>query len=207
VRSVLLAISLAAAFALIGCGGGVASVAERNRTFYDWDTSSRELLQSFEEPFPPLDLAPHYRGVTTLHGNVQISRPVDWVLRRAGDEAGRRYVEYMSPREYLFSIFEWPDRPDALWRDVLRTYEEADKRAHAEIVFGRIPIATWNGQGREYVVKHRVPAPKEPYVNTSREFFVRNENRIVLVQIVHQGDSLAPESDELLRVVETLRLR
>lgn len=198
---------LAAAVASGGCGGGVASIAERNRTFYEWDTSSREILRSFEAPFPALDLAPAYRGIAVLGGAVRISRPTDWVLRRAGDDAGRRYVEYLSPKEYLFSIFEWPDRPDVLWRDVLTAYEEADKRAHAEIVFGRIPVATWNGQGRAYLVRRRVPAAKEPYVNTSREFFVRNENRIVLVQIVFQGDSLAPESDELLRVVQTMRLR
>jgi hypothetical protein len=185
----------------------VESVAQKNRTFYAWDTSTQEILRTYDAPFPPLDSAPAYRGVAVLHGNVRLSRPVDWVLRKAGDDPGARYVEYLSPKEYIFAVYEWPDRPDALWRDLLAQYESADQAEHAEILFGRVPVAAWNAQGRAYVVRRRVPGQGGPYENTSREILLRNENRVVLVQIVHQGASLAPESDELLRVVETLRLR
>lgn len=203
----LRAAALTAALASAACGGGVESVAEKNRTFYAWDTSSHEILQSFEEPFPPLDVAPSFHGVRVLHGNVRLSRPVDWVLRRAGGDPGTRYVEYVSPKEYLFAIYEWPDRPDALWRDVLMQYENADAAEHAEIVFGRVPIATWNAQGRAYVVRRRVPGQGGPYENTCRELVLRGSNRVVLVQIVHQGASLAPEGDELMHVIETMQLR
>jgi hypothetical protein len=56
------------------------------------------------------------------------------------------------------------------------------------------------------VVRRRVPASKQPYVNTSLELLARSQRRIVLVQIVHQGDSVAELTGELLRVVDTLML-
>ena len=67
-------------------------------------------------------------------------------------------------------------------------------------------MATFNAQARAYVVRRRVPAAKQPYVNTSLELLARNDRRIVLVQIVHQGEAIAELTGELLRVVDTLRL-
>jgi hypothetical protein len=78
--------------------------------------------------------------------------------------------------------------------------------AQFKLVERRVPMATWNGQARAYVVRRKVPAAKLPYENTSLELLVRADNRVVLVQIVHQGESLALESDELMRVVQTLEL-
>jgi hypothetical protein len=137
---------------------------------------------------------------------VHVSRPVEWTLRKASNEPGRRFVQYVSPKEYVFAVYEWPDLPDAPWREVIGRYEDAVKAAHAELVEERVPMAIWNGQARAYVVRRRVPASKQPFVNTSLELLARGDKRIVLVQIVHQAESLGELSDELLRVVETLTL-
>jgi hypothetical protein len=189
----------------------VASVAEQNRTFYAYDTASPDLIELFEQPFPPLDHAqegksPEYRGVSILASHVHVSKPTDWILRSAGNEPGKRFVQYLSPKEYLFAVYEWPDHGDAPWREVLGRYEEAVKASKAEIVEWRIPMATYNTQVRAYRVRRKVPAAKAPLVNMSFELLARSERRIVLVQVVHQGDDVVPLADDLLRVVETLRV-
>ncbi len=196
---------------VLGCGGGVQDIAEKNRVFYAYDTASTELQDDFEKLYPPLHKKGQareldYLGVTVLNGRVHLSRPTDWILRAATNQPGQRFISYVSPRQSVFALYEWPDRPDAPWREVLARYEDALKASHAEILESRIPVATWNGQGRAYVIRRKVPAAKVPYVNTSMEFLLRADNRVVLVQIVHQGESMAPESDEFMRVVQTLEL-
>ena len=193
------------------CGGGISSGAEKNKTFFAYDSASKDLVELFERPYPPLDLRGEppmleYRGVSVLNGRVHVSRPTEWVLRKASNEPGRRYVQYVSPKEYVFSGYEWPDLADAPWREVIARYEDAAKASRAELVEQRIPMATFNAQARAYVVRRRVPAAKQPYVNTSLELLARNDRRIVLVQIVHQGAAVAELTGELLRVVDTLRL-
>jgi hypothetical protein len=202
---------LALASLALGCGGGISEVAEQNRTFYAYDSASADLIDQFERAYPPLDKkaedpAPEYRGVAVLAGHVRISRPTEWVLRKAGNEPGRRFVQYVSPKEYVFAVYEWPDHADAPWREVIARYEESAKSSHAELLEQRIPMATYNAQARAYIVRRRVPAAKQAYVNTSLELLARNDKRVVLVQIVHQGESVADLSGELLRVVETLNL-
>lgn len=194
---------------LAGCGGGIPSVAEQNKTFYAYDSASKDLIDLFETPYPPLDAKadgarPEYHGVSVLAGHVHVSRPTEWILRKAGNEPGRRFVQYVSPKEYVFAVYEWPDHPDAPWREVIARYEDAAKESHAELLEQRIPMATWNAQARAYVVRRRIPAAKQPFVNTSLELLARSDHRIVLVQIVHQGEALQDLTDELLRVVDTL---
>lgn len=200
-----------AALGVASCGGGVSSVAERNKTFYAYDTASSDLIDLFEQPYPPLDLrgeppALPYRGVSVLNGHVHVSRPTEWILRKASNEPGQRYVQYVSPKEYVFAVYEWPDHPDAPWREVIARYEDNAKASHAELLEQRVPMATWNTQARAYVVRRRVPGAKASYVNTSVELLARSDKRIVLVQIVHQGDTVAELTGELLRVVDTLAL-
>lgn len=194
-----------------GCGGGIRQVAEQNRTFYAYDTATQDEIELFEQPFPPLDLAaqentPDFMGVTVLAGHVHLSRPKEWTLSRASNEPGRRYVQYISPKEYVAAVYEWPDHPDAPWREVIARYEDDAKKERAEIVESRIPMATFNAQARGFVVRRRVPAAKQPFVNSSLELLARSENRIVLVQIVHQGESLSPLAPELLRLLSTMRV-
>ncbi|MBX3207564.1 MAG: hypothetical protein KF764_21120 [Labilithrix sp.] len=210
-RRVSLVLAAVVSMLASACGGGISSVAEKNKTFYAYDSASTDLVDLFEQPYPPLDLRaeppkPQYRGVSVLNGRVHVSRPTEWTLRKASNEPGRRYVQYVSPKEYVFAVYEWPDHADAPWREVIARYEDAAKESRAELIEQRIPMATYNAQARAYVVRRRVPAAKQPYVNTSLELLARNDRRIVLVQIVHQGESVAELTGELLRVVDTLRL-
>jgi len=138
---------------MTGCGGGIPSIAEKNKTFYAYDSASKEMIDLFETPYPPLDkqaeaTQPEYHGVSVLAGHVHVSRPTEWILRKAGNEPGRRFVQYVSPKEYVFAVYEWPDLPDAPWREVIGRYEDAAKESHAELLEQRVPMATWNAQAR-----------------------------------------------------------
>jgi hypothetical protein len=197
---------------VVGCASGPPPLALENRVFYQYDDQpSSSGKNPFERPYPPLDRKaqgglPEYIGVSILGGTVHLSRPNTWRIRRASLTAERRYIEYVSPNEYLFAIYERTDSPVDPWRDVLARYEEDAKAKGAEIVGSRVPIATWNAQGRQYIVKRTIKGQRAPYSHLSDEALIRSDHRIDLVEVVHQGESIAPVGGGLLRVMETLEL-
>lgn len=187
-------------------------MARKNPVFYDYTTVGADLSTRFESPYPPLDLEenkpnPQYVGVEVLEGKVRLSRPSNWTIRAASNRPGERYVQYLSPREYVFSIYERRELPDAVWADVVARYEKSLEDNKAEVLHKGVPMATWNGQGRAYLVRRRVPAAKSPFVNVSREYLIRGDERVVLVQVVHPTSGLDPIRGELARVIDTLTLR
>jgi hypothetical protein len=207
VRAMILFLSLAAG----ACTTGDPVVAQRNAVFYAWDTTGARSRTEHERPYPPLDLkqaaGPSFTGVEVLEGAVRLSRPDNWVVRAASSAPGARYIQYVSPNEYVFSVYERNESPDALWPEVLARYEKDLGDAKAQIVHKAVPIATWNAQGRAYLVSRKVPAAKGPFVNFSREYLARAQRRVVLVQVVHPTSGLEPLSKELSRVMETLQVQ
>lgn len=211
---ILRALPLVASVGLfgLGCAGGPPKSALENRTFYAYDDAPTSSGRNpFESPYPALDAkpsggAPAYVGVAILGGTVRLSRPAGWRIRRASLAEGRRYVEYVSPEEYLFAIYERSDAAGAPWREVLGRYEEDAKAKGAELLGARIAVATWNTQGKEYVVKRTVRGQRAPFTSLSREFLLRSENRVDLVEIVHQGETPVAIASELVRVMETLEV-
>lgn len=208
-----LLVTLAVGFAAVGtgCGGGPDPIAFQNHTFYAYMFNGNLDVSTFEKPWKPWDLAeqkpnPEYIGVSLLNEKVHVSRPKNWVIRDASNAPGQRYIEYASPNGYLFAVYERPDRPDDLWRDIMARYEGDVKDSGANLVGQRIPMATWNTQGREYVIKRGVAAAKSPFVSVSREYLLRSENRVILVQVVHQGETLKPITDELYRVIASIEV-
>lgn len=200
-----------AATSAAGCGGGPPPAAFENKTFYQYDSLVATGGGGAERLYPPLDQQaraglPEYIGVSILGGTVHLSRPKNWKIRRLSMTPERRFIEYVSPDEYIFAIYERTDSAIDPWRGVLQRYEEDAKASGAELVGARVPIATWNAQGREYVVRRKIKGQKGPYVHLSREILLRSDHRVDLVEIVHQGDTLAGISDEMLRVMETLEL-
>ena len=198
------------ALSLSGCSAGPDPIAFQNRVFYHYDDPFADAAP-FEQRYPPLDLAeqtpnPEYIGVTVIGGSIHLSRPKSWIIRTASNKPEERYIEYVSPNEYIFAIYERVDSPEDVWREVMSRYEEAVNAEGAELLGSRVPISTWNAQGRAYVVRRQVKAAKAPYINVSREFLARSSHRVVLVQIVHQTSTLKPVSDELLRVIATMEI-
>ena len=197
-------------FLLVGCGGPPPS-ATKNRTFYDWAVATGDgAQQEFELPYPPLDLIeqapnPAYVGVSVLRGGVRLSKPANWRMRDAGNVPGQAYLSYISPSAYSFALYERPDSPRDPWRDVMGHYEADAKALGARIASQRVPVSTGVGQGRAYTIEREVEAAKRPLVSKSREYLVRGDSRIVLVQIVYQGE-IAEVDDELLRVIDTLEV-
>jgi hypothetical protein len=198
--------------ALLCACSGAPETARGNRVFYDWAVATGATgTGDFEQPYPPLDLmaAPPlvgYRGVTVVRGGVHLSRPANWMLREGDNTPGRAFVQYISPSAYAFSIYERPESPEELWRDVMQRFEDDTRSLGAKVVASRVPMATHLGQGRAYTVERQVEAAKAPLVSRSREYLVRGASRIVLVQIVHEGEDLSAVSQELLRVIETLEV-
>lgn len=201
---VLCAVSLSA------CSGAPAE-AQKNRTFYDWSTAVSSTTGEFEEAYPPLDLPAatpnvRYKGVTVLRHGIHLSRPSDWVLRDGDNTPGQAFVQYISPNAYAFAIHERPESTRELWRDVTRRFEDDTRALGAKIVGGAVPVATYLGQGRAYTIEREVDAPKKPLTSHSREYLLRGRTRIVLVQIVHEGEDLSSADQELLRVINTLEV-
>jgi hypothetical protein len=208
-RTMALVLGASAAASVSACHGPE-PIAFKNHAFYNYDDPT-PTISPFEQRYPPLDLAeqapnPEYIGVSVIGSSIHLSRPKNWVIRVASNQAEQRYVEYVSPNEYVFAIYERLDSPADLWRDVMARYEEGVKADGAQLLGMRVPVSTWNAQGRAYIVRRNVLAAKTPFVTTSREFLARSDHRIVLVQIVHQTSTLRPVSDELLRVIQTLEI-
>ena len=205
-----LALSLLGAF---GCSAGPDPIAFKNRTFYETygGQLTQSQLQILEQPYPPLDLdsgeaGRTYVGVKVLDGTVRLSRPKDWVIRAASLEPQKRFIEYVSPREVVFAVYERIESPLDPWRVIMGRYEDDVKKSGGELLSEGIPVTTWNAPARAYDVQRSVAAPKTPFVNVSREYLTRSEHRVDLIQIVHQGKTMESVSDELGRVIETFQL-
>lgn len=199
--------------ALVACGSGPDPSAFKNRTFYEYGSLGGDAAAAaqFEKPYPPLDLSgasplPDYSGVAVLEGTVRLSRPKSWVIRAASLEPERRFIQYVSTKQVMFSVYERIESPEDPWRVILGRYEDEVKKSGGALLGGPVPASTWNAQARIYDVERSVAAPKAPFVNRCREYLARSEKRLVLIQIVHQGDSLEHVDDELLRVVKTLQV-
>jgi hypothetical protein len=195
----------------LSCGGG-SSAAAQNRTFYDWAAAtSGQAAQAFEQRYPPLDLSatgqsPEYLGYTVLLGGIHLSRPKTWMLRDGNNSAGQAFVRYISPSAYSFALYERPEAPTELWLDVMKRFENDTRSSGAKLLGKRIPTSSALGQGRAYTVERSVEAPKRPLVSRSREVLLRGEHRVILAQIVYEGDALDSVNAELLRVMSTLEI-
>jgi hypothetical protein len=197
---------------LAGCSSAPEPVALQNPIFYQYDTLAGSAdAHSLEQCYPPLDRGeapplPEYTGVTVLGGAAHLSRPRDWVIRAGSARPEHRYIEYVSPNEYVVAVYELVESPEERWRDVMERYEEQAVKSGAELLGQRVPMATSNTQGRAYLLRRPVPAAKAPLVNHAHEYLLRNDHRIVLLQIVHHEPSLDPVGAELRRVIETFEL-
>jgi hypothetical protein len=199
------------ALALGGCGGP-SEVASKNRTFYDWTVATGEQgSKAFEERYPPLDLAqqgesPEYVGVTVLRRGIHLSKPKNWLLRDASNQEGQAYIGYVSPNAYSFAVYERPEYVLDPWRDMLQRYEDDAQALGAKVTGKRVPVAVGIGQGRAYTVERSVEAAKKPLTSHAREYLVRGNSRVVVVQVVYEGDDISQVNPELLRVIDTLEV-
>jgi len=163
--------------------------------------------QSFEAYFPKLNAdeserLPRRVGVGVLEGDVRFSRPIDWYVRDADNTAGKRFISYQSPRQFLFSIYERVDHPEDTWPDVMKRYEKDCAEQGATVLAGRMPVSTANAQARSYIIKTRVPA-KPAYHSYAHEILVRSGNRLLLVQVVH-GENIESVADEMAAALRSM---
>jgi hypothetical protein len=181
-----------------------------NRTFYDWSLGDRR-AREFETPRKALDWPkdqadPDFIGVDVLRGAVRFSRPKTWLMRNASNEPSAAYVQYVSPNAYSFVIYQRPYSPGQPWSELCSSYEAEVKATGSRILGKGIPIATSRGQGRAYSIETTLKTSTGPLLSRSREMLLRGGRRAVLVQVVHQEESLADDDLELLRAIGTLEV-
>ncbi len=192
-----------------GCASGPDPRAFQNEVFYAYDQLSDSDLSRFEVRYPPLDLEskkPGFIGVGVLSSTVRFSRPKNWQIRSASNQPQGRFIEYMSPEQYMFAIYERLESPWDPWRVIMGHYEDDVKKKGGKILAPAVAMSTYNAQGRAYHVQRPVDAPKEPLMSNTREYLVRSDHRILLVQVVYQGKSLKSIDDEMMRVIQTFRV-
>jgi hypothetical protein len=202
------------ALAVAGCGG--AAEPPVRKTVFDPTAAAAAAGAApvevgtagptLEVPYPPLDRAevkggPAWVGVSVLRGGVRFSRPSNWAIRDASVDPGRAYIVYVSPNAYSFALYERSDAPTDLWRDVQARYENDVASAGAKVVGRRIPVATSTNQGRAYTVERKAPA-----ASRSREYLLRSDHRVILVQVVSQDPDLSRLSAELLDILAHLEV-
>jgi len=195
-----------AVLAGLGCGGSP-SAPRFDEVFYLHGGGLIDKNASYEVYFEKLNIdasaaLPRYVGVGILDGDVRFSRPIDWYVRGADYTPEQRFISYQSPRQFLFSIYERIDHPEDSWADVLRRFEGDLREQGAQILAGRVPVASANAQGRSYLLKTTVAA-KPPYQSYSHEILLRSERRLLLVQVVH-GENTDTIADEITAALKSI---
>lgn len=200
---------LAPVLLLLIAGCGASDTAFDNRVYYHFGTNGDQ-WGGFEDPYPPLDLNPDdrkgYEGVKILQGTVRISRRVDWKVRRASNQPEGRFIEYVSPRQVIFSVYERVESPGESWNTVVQRYLDETAEQGGKVQEDPVPRVLGNAQARAFDVERKVPAMKTPYRVSSREYLARGQGRIVLVQIVHPGGGMDAYADEFMRVIRTFEV-
>jgi hypothetical protein len=201
-------------FAASACGGAAGPPARQ--TVFDptaaavnsspVEVGSAGSIAQLEIPYPALDRpegpgGAGWVGVSVLRAGVRLSRPSHWMIRDASVDPGHAYIEYVSPNAYSFAVYERSDAPTDLWRDIQQRYESDVATAGAKVVGRHIPMATGSNQGRAYTIERKTPLPSR-----SREWILRSEHRVVLVQVVTQDQDLSRIGAELLDVLSHLEV-
>jgi hypothetical protein len=192
--------------ALVGCGGSP-SAPRADEVFYLHGGGVIDRNFGWEVYFPKLDQAasarlPRIVGVGIFLGDVRLARPLDWSIRTADYTPQQRFISYQSPRQFIFSIYERVDPPEDPWPDVLKRYEAGVDEQGSDVLGSRLPVATANAQGRTYLLKTRVQA-KPDYLGYAHEVLVRNDRRVLLVQIVH-GENIEASADEMIAALKSI---
>jgi len=192
-----------------GCASGPDPVAYKNRVFYEGDAGADvDLKKLLEKPWPPLDwtgkAGREHEGIEIMGGVARISRPKDWVIRRGSIRPEGRFIEYVSPRQVVFAVYERLESPTDPWTVVLDRYQADTREQGGEFLGPAVPHSTFNASSRAFDVRRGVPVGKEPLVSFSREYVARSSHRIVLVQIVRPREDYGEAQDELLRIVQSM---
>lgn len=197
-------------FASFACSHRPAPVAYDNRVFYEYDAAGgQDLGQLLEAPVQELDgdlEATPFVGVEILGGVARYSRPADWVIRRGSVRPEARFIEYVSPRQVVISVYERLESPRDTWTSILGRYESDTKEQGGTLLGKAVPLATYDSQARAYDVKRGVPAGSEPFISYSREYVVRSDRRIVLVQIVRPREDFGEAEPQLMKFVQSIRV-
>ena len=195
---------------MLGCRSAPVPTAFENRVFYEYGDLSARRLADFEQPYPPLDYEsatpPTFIGVKVLGGTVRFSRPKNWVIRSASNEPAKRFIEYVSPTELVFAISERVEAPDESWQFILDRFRADAEKSGAKFLSEAYPNATWNAQARGFVTERFIAAPKKPFQNRCLEYLLRSKHRVILLQIVHQGESVEPVENEVLRAFTSMQV-
>lgn len=197
-------------FASFACSSRPSPVAYDNRVFYEYDGGGgKDLGEFLEAPVKELDgdLAEKpFIGVEILGGVARYSRPADWVIRRGSIRPEGRFIEYVSPLQVVISVYERLESPRDTWGSILSRYESDTEKQGGTLLGKSVPLATYDSQARAYDVRRKIPAGSEPFISYSREYVVRSDHRIVLVQIVRPRSDYGEAAPQLTKFVQSIRV-
>jgi hypothetical protein len=88
----------------------------------------------------------------------------------------------------------------------LKRYEDDTEAQGGEFMGKGVPLSTFDSQARAYDVRRGVPAGSEPFVSFSREYVLRSDHRVILVQIVRPREDFGEAEAELLDFVKSIRV-
>jgi hypothetical protein len=199
--------AIVACVGLASACGGAPNAPKTDETFYLHGGGVIDKNKSYEAYFPKFDRpktdrVPRFVGVGILDGDARMARPVDWTIRDADYTPEQRFISYQSPRQFTFSIYERVDPERDPWPEVLRRYEAETADQGSKILAGRMPVATANAQGRSYLLLTTVKA-KPPFQSYATEILVRNNTRILLVQVIHRAN-IEAIADEVAAALASL---
>lgn len=161
-----------------------------------------------ERPYAPLDgTSPpdlEHEGVEILGGVARLSRPKDWIIRQGSKRPEGRFIEYVSPRQVVFSVYERLESPQDTWSELIGRYKGDTEKQGGVFLGEGVPFSSWDTQARAFDVRRGVPAGPEPLVTYSREYLARSPHRVVLIQIVRPREEYGTAEAEFLRVMTTL---
>lgn len=146
------------------------------------------------------------RRVKVLRGIARFCRPSDWVIRRFSLEPERRFIEYVSPRQVVFSVYERLESPRDAWATVMDRYRSEASEEGAHFLSEGVPVAAGIAQARGYDVLRKIPAGKVPFVAHSREYLVHGDQRMFLIQMVRPRPEFGLSQEELVGVIQSLRV-
>ncbi len=190
----------------VGCGGAP-TAPKSDETFYLHGGGVIDKNKSWETYYPKFDRdktnrLPRFVGIGVLDGDVRMARPTDWTLRDADYTPEHRFISYQSPRQFTFSIFERVDPDRDTWTQVLRRYEKDTRLQGSDILAARLPVGTANAQGRAYLLHTKVRA-KPDFDGYATEILIRDERRVLLVQVIHRQD-IESIADEVSQAVASM---
>ena len=196
------------ALGLVSCQPEPPTVARDNHVFYDKDALNDGCCNGDEPEIrvPEFDRTGEL-GVQIVRGGARLVRPQDWTIQSYSNEPTKAFISYVSGRQFTVTIFERVEAADEPWSVVLDRYLKEVESDGAKVLWGPAPRSVYWGQARAFRVRREVETSFSPMPGITDEYLVRGQDRFILVQASHRAEPTSAASQEILQVINSIRVR